>query len=541
MAIKTPRAVLPVLLLATLAITQITSVLDETATWDEPAHLTAGYSYWQTGHFDMSPEHPALAKLLCALPLYLFLKPTLDTSSEFWQKGGDQVPIANMFLYRNRVSPDTLLFSARLVTIGLTILFACYVAWWVRRRVGYEAALIALTFFAFDPNIIAHGRYVTTDLAAAGFIFTTVTLWIEYLIEPRWQWLMLAGVSLGLAAASKHSALYLGPVLLIVYWFRRRRPLEFLVCALTLAALAVSVIAVVYWPEVRNSSALGPLGPRLTKEGFTGTALAILDERLHVKAYNYLIGLDRLSEHNQAGHPNYLLGAISDKGRWSYFPIVFIVKTPSAMLLALPLVAWLAFRSSYRFVLAALLFPLGVYFAMAMRTNINLGVRHLLPVYPLLSAAVAIVISEASGRFRFIQWLVPALFAVESLCAYPYYLPFFNILSGGANNGARYLLDSNLDWGQDFKRLGRYLNQHGNPTVCLSAFANVDFEHYGVHARSLPEHANAENTDCVTVVSATPLFGQYVGTERFRWLRARKPEAIIGHSLYVYDLRKNRT
>ena len=111
--------------------------------------------------------------------------------------------------------------------------------------------------------------------------------------------------------------------------------------------------------------------------------------------------------------------------------------------------------------------------------------------------------------------------------------------SGGPDAGPRYLLDSNLDWGQDYKKLGRYLTQQGISHIRLGFFANVDFPHYGIHPDSIPDGANADNLDCVLAISATPLFGQYVGPERFAWLRARKPMAIVGHSIYVYDLRKS--
>jgi hypothetical protein len=208
-----------VLLLAmVMAAAQITSALGETATWDEPVHLAAGYSYLTTGSFEMSLEHPPLARMLLALPAYLVQRPANGIPSD-WDRRQLELT-ANLFLYRNSVAPESLLMAARSVNIVLTAAFAVYLAWWTRRRFGSGAALFATGLFAFDPNITAHGRYVTTDLAAAFLIFAATTLWVEYLLERRWRWLLLTGVALGAACSTKYSTLYLGPLLLTLFWLQ---------------------------------------------------------------------------------------------------------------------------------------------------------------------------------------------------------------------------------------------------------------------------------------------------------------------------------
>ncbi len=533
MSVPPSKAGLKWLLIAILAALQINTIRNETATWDEPVHLAAGYSYWITGQYQLNPEHPAFVKLLCALPLYWFYHPKLDVTT---LSGQDAVLAGNLFVYRNTVPPDTLLLAGRLMNICLTLLFAIYFSWWAERRFGMDVALFALALFAFDPNIIAHGRYITTDLAAAFFIFTTCTLWLEYLSQPKWSWLLLTGISLGLAFSSKYSTLYLAPVLAVMVLCQRRRLAGGLIAV---AVLSIAVLAIVYWPEVRHSKDLGPLAPALTRKGATGPFLSFLADRLHMPSYRYLVGLDRLSEHNEAGHPSYLLGELSDHGWWYYFPVAFAVKTPAAILVAAVLTMCLIWRSPQRALLAALIFPAAVYFGLSMRSHINIGIRHLLPVYAFLYIAMACVLLQPR-RLRLAVLAVPLLVSIESLGVYPDYLAFFNVFAGGPNAGPKYLLDSNLDWGQDYKKLARYLKERALSQVCLGSFANVDFPYYGIHARNIPDGATAESLNCVAAVSATPLFGQYVGLKRFAWLRARQPLAIIGHSIYLYDLRRNR-
>ena len=527
-------------LMAVMGTTQVLTIRDETATWDEPQYLAAGYSYWATGRYEMNPEHPPLTKLLCSLPLYLLYDLRLDSHSPEWKRS-DFVMVGNLFLYRNTVSPDDLLFAGRLVTICMSVLFLAYAAWWTRRRLGAGVGLFTVALLAFDPNIIAHGRYATNDLAVALFIFTTCTLWIEYLVDSRWPWLLLTGLSLGLAFASKFSTLYLLPALAAmsaIWVWRCRAAIVRVAAALTVVVLlSISVITILYWPEVRRTADLPPLSTIITRAGATGPILSILADRLHLPGYTFLTGLDWQARHNAMGHPAYLLGQVSTQGWWYYFPVAFAVKTPAAVLAGLAVALLLLWRSNRKLLLTLVLLPAVSYFALTMLSHINLGIRSLLPVYPFLYVAMASLLLEPS-RFKLAAFTVVLFTALECAVVYPDYLAFFNVLAGGPDAGPKYLLDSNIDWGQDFKKLGRYLNRQGAPEICLGFFANVDFPHYGIRPRPIPENAAADSLDCVVAISATPLFGQYVGPERFAWLRARKPAKIIGHSIYVYDLRK---
>lgn len=544
-----PRRVetaLALALLVLLAAAQITSALGESATWDEPVHLAAGNSYLATGSFEMNPEHPPLAKILFALPGYLIWKP--EPVPEDWDRS-QAVLTANLFLYRNRVDPDRLLISARLVNIALTLLFAAYTAWWTRRRFGTVVSLFALALFALDPNLIAHGRYATTDLAAAFLIFTAATLWIEYLLTRHVRWLVLTGLSLGAACAAKFSGLYLAPLLLTLFWLRprpvRERAAEFLKCSVALPVLAGAVICLAYWPEMRHLRKLEDLAPRITRSGPAGTVLSFAADRLHSKAFTFLIGIDRLSEHEAAGHPGYLLGEIREAGWWYYFPVAFGVKTPLATLAGMFFAAVIAFRRraelrSNWLPVAVLALTAAVYFVISTQSRLQIGIRHLLPVYvPLFVLSAWAILATPRGRWVAAGLVV--LLGLESAAVYPNYLTFFNAAAGGPRSGPKYLLDSNLDWGQAVKQLGAYVKARNIPRVCLALFGNVDVVREGIHTAPLPGGSDPASIDCVAAVSATPLFGLYAGPGAYARFRALKPDAIIGNSIYVYDLRKGGT
>jgi dolichyl-phosphate-mannose--protein O-mannosyl transferase len=547
-------------LVVVMGAAMVTSALQETQTWDEGIHLSAGYSYLKTGDFRLNPEHPPLFKLLCALPL-LTLHPRLPSDARLF-KSSEEAVYGDQFLYQNTVSPETMLFCARLVSIALTLGFGLAVALWTRRKFGSAAAIGALVLFAFDPNLIAHGHYVTNDVMAAAAIFLATITWAHYLETTRWRDLLVASLVLGLALVSKFSTVFLLPLFAAMYWFRRwqvgRGRLSeehFAVTVVVAGLVSALVVGLVYGPATLHSFR-GPKLQEVVARGTTAGDFAYsVGKRLGLPAHPLLVGLYEFALHDESGHSAYLMGQWSDTGWWYYFPVVFAVKTPAAVLalLAIALALGLAalMRTKLRrwrlrevpFAWVIVLLPPVVYFALCMRSHVNIGVRHLLPIYPFLYIALAAALSR--GRWRARALLAGlALVAVESAAIYPHYLAFFNVFAGGPNNGPRYLVDSNLDWGQDLKNLKLYASAHGIKKLCICYFGRSSMSYYKFEYTDVPETrdvARRASMDCVAAVSATPLAGSYVGADAFRWLRERKPMAKIGYSIYLYDLRKSKS
>ncbi len=176
-----------------------------------------------------------------------------------------------------------------------------------------------------------------------------------------------------------------------------------------------------------------------------------------------------------------------------------------------------------------------------MVNRVNTGERHLLPIYPFVFVFVAAIITRVSWRGRIpVVAALTALLIVESVRIYPHYLAFFNFGVGGPTSGPRYLLDSNLDWGQDLLKLRNYWLMRGKPKLCLLYFGTALPEYYGLGGR-VPmtwEYAERESADCLAAVSATPLYDLYGKPGSMAWLRGRQPIAKIGYSIYIYDLFK---
>ncbi len=533
----------------------VSSALQETQTWDESYHMLAGYSYWKLGRLDINREHPPLGKYLNALPL-LLLAPDLPVNREAWKRG-DYVEADADFLYHNRVNADTMLFAARSVTMLLTLALGFSIAWWGRRRYGDAAALVALALFVFDPSILAHGRYVTTDTIAALFIFLGVVTWEKWLDSDRWRDLALAGIVFGLAIVSKFSTFILVPIYIALYAVRRRENREEFslarcvkACGFMLVLPAVVVI-VAYAPEAKlllpatramrqADPSIQTLRDTIDARSEYGELMRWVGGRLGLQAHSFLVGLGAVAAHNTVGHQSYLLGKVAEHGRWYYFPVLFAVKTPAATLVGALIALVVAWRRP-RFELVV---PAGFYFAASMVSGLNIGLRHLLPIYPFLFLLIGATLAAWKSRIgRLTLWLLPAALAAESLAVYPHYLAFFNAPAGGPGAGPRYAVDSNIDWGQDIKKLKRWMDARSVPQVCLCYFGRANPDYYGVTNVEPPQANEGENwkyMDCYTAVSVTPLVGVYTPRERFEILRRMKPVAKIGYSIYVYDLRKKR-
>ena len=510
------------LFLATSGVLEVRSALGETQTWDEGIHISSGYAYLTFGDYSWNTEHPPLVKIMSALPLrFLGLE-----AHRFGPDGArkEQIRYGIDFLYKNRRHADTILIAARGATILLTLLFTAAFAWWMRRRFGVAAALLATVLCAFDPNLIAHGRYVTTDVPLTAFYFFSCVLWVEYLERGGARWLLLAAAAIAIAMVVKFSM-------------------------------------VVYWPETLRCwrTKAGLIEALTDRENFMGNLIFHLGHTLRLPAHAWLVGLNDVVGHNAGGHASYLLGVRSDKGWWYYFPVVFAVKSTVAALGATLLVfgagLWIAVRGMSRRLLecfrAIPLIALGLalppllYFASSMTSGINLGMRHILPVYPFLYAGTAAVLARMEGRriAHYAMLLLAAAQIVECARITPDYLAFFNTLAGGPGRGPEYLVDSNIDWGQDVKKLLHWLDAHGTRRARVFYFGNTPMDYYGLEAPGYPaplDQAGWDEIDDFCVANVTPLNGVYVPLDVLAPLRMREPVAKVGWSMYVYDLRKKK-
>jgi hypothetical protein len=559
-------------LYATLA---LTSLGRKSATFDECAHLPAAYTHLALGDYRLSPDHPPLVKHLAALPLLFRGVHLRADDSAFAQRR--QWEFGRRFLYRWN-DADTLFRWSRSAMVVLGAGLAAAVFLWTRRLFGARPAALALLLCVLNPEVLAHGQLVTTDLGAALFIFLAVAAFERVTERVTAGRLAAAGAALGAALATKFSALVLLPVLVVLgaVVALGRAPLRVEVAGLAprqvesrrgKAAAAAAILAlmavlatVVIWASYGFQARFtdDPVvdaafeWERLRPESAAVAEPVLLARRLSLLPDPYLFGFFRFFKHSES-RPEFLLGRRSEGGSWYYFPATFALKTPLALIALLALAV--ATRSRAPASARAECFvwlPVAVYLALTLTRGIHIGNRHLLPIYPFLFVAAgrAAAWAFAAGRsWRAAPGLAVAALVVWHLGAtlriHPHYLAYFNELAGGPARGYRLLADSNLDWGQDLKELGTYLSRNGITSCKLSYFGTADPEYHRIPCELLPGYMLPRPRSVVTdvrpgdllAISATNLQGLYLEPEAqplMALLREREPLGHVGYSILIY-------
>jgi len=568
---------LPVLLLSlALCIQVLASVCTTSPTFDEPYHIVRSYVYLKTGDSALVARggHPPLANMLSVIPLLLRSDIVLPAHQPGWPDAGsfkDLFRVADQFFWRLGNDAQSIIFWARLPVMLLSALLALLVFFWAKQLHGPLGGLLALLLFVFDPNILAHSSVVTTDLGATFFIFASIYCLWRFCQRPSRGRLILGGVLFGLAQATKFTALFLLPIffmLLLIWVFgttgallpfalagQSRLQRVYVVLALWFVIFVIGFVVLwgVYGFEAR------PLLPRedshpLLDRFIPGNnpivkrVVYALVENVPIPAHAYFSDLAWLRRYTRAGHPTFLMGRYAVTGWWFYFPIAFVIKTPIPLLILLLVAACLSLR--HREDLKReyfLLVPMVVFFLASMFSPIDIGYRNILPVLPLAFVYVSKVsaLFEAKAvRGRVAQWarlalgLLCAWYVISTVALSPHYLAYFNELVGGPGNGYKYLVDSNLDWGQDLKNLKKYMDRAGIPQIYLNYFGTADVAYYGIDFLPMPDRPPAPDAPpAYYAISATSLQGVYArGNASAHWLAQYEPVDRIGYSIFVYRL-----
>jgi hypothetical protein len=529
-----------------------TSVYQLSVTSDEADHLHAGYRYLQCRDFGWNPEQPPLAKMVAALPL-LAMNIQDPILSPCGMANGKMVDfqVGHDFLFAN---PESVLMAARMAASGLAILLLLTVWFFARRAFGVSTAVISGTLIAFEPNLLAHGSLVMTDVPAAlGFVLAVYALYV-YLSNPDRTRLVVLGLATGLALCLKHSTILLAVIvpslvvidaLLLDSTERMRTLLRNLAALVSVMVIALVVLWGVYgfrydsrpdqarpWTPARLESAHGAVATKVIP------AIA----RWRILPQAYLIGLQDVLVESDEGKRMFLVGRMYPTGRWFYFPVAATIKfTLPTLLLMLVSAFAVGFWKKRKREAAFLLVPAAILLASAMSYTINIGIRHVLPLLPFL------VIFAAAGTWSVARnrwWATLALLAlllfhaVSSLRAFPNYLSYSNELWGGPQNTYKYLSDSNADLGQALK-MARHYVAASRPTHCwLIQPYNETASDYGIPCDDIYSKIPPLHFDGTLIVSSILVDGVMSPF----WKRSAslfkdvQPKAKLGGSaLFVYD------
>jgi len=576
------------LLLIFMAVLAIGSITDDSLTMDELAHLPSGYSYLTQRDMRLNPEHPPLMKDLAGFPLLFIEGIKFPSEIKDWKEDvNGQWGFGNEFLFKTGNPADKMIFWGRIPMIALLILLGFYVFRWTRELFGNKAGLLSLFLYSFSPTLLAHGGLVTTDVAAAFGVVVATYYFVKFLKDSSKGNLIKAGVALGIAELLKFSLILLFPFfgLLVLVWAitKSLNFKEFLRIFFRYVGFYILIVIVsfaVIWAFYLYHTWNYPPEKQVADTGFilssfgSGTLVNLVvwmaDKPILKAIGHYFLGVFMILQRAAGGNTGFFLGEISAAGWKIYFPLVYAIKEPLAfhtlLIIALLYCAWLIKKPFWKepikrchywvkshFAEFTMLGFIALYWATSLSSNLNIGVRHLLPVFPftilLVSGITTIWLKSPFLKIKRALIIFLLLWQAYSVIAiYPHFLAYFNELIGRPERGYLYVTDSNLDWGQNLKRLKKWVDENKIDKIYVDYFGGADTEYY-LKEKYAPwwgtRNPEELSKGSYLAVSATllqggrgepvPGFNQPSGY--YHWLDNYTPVEVIGNSIFVYQIK----
>jgi len=542
------------------------SVRQESLTWDEGDHIFAGYMSLKHHDFGLNPEHPPLVKMVAAIPLQSMdlREPQLQKryfKTEAYLSGRDLI-FGNDF--------NSIIFRARAFASIFALMTALLAFLTAREMFGTGAGFITLLLLVFEPNFLAHGGLVTTDTGAACCLLASIYAFYRYVKAPSWGRAALLGVAAGIFFITKHSAVLLPPMLIllaITELLRRRHAGEEsrIRQALRLArvfVLAGLIAAAIIWAAYGFRYSARPAGMQINPplastlgnlSPIEGRAITLM-ARWKLLPESWIYGLaDVRSVANV--WPTYIFGKVYAHGMWFYFPLAFVIKATLATLIFVPLIVYAIASGRLRGwrEILFLSIPPALYFGVSMTSKLNIGIRHMLLVFIFLLVLAGGAAWSLINHDRRWTWPIAILLLfhiVSSLRAFPTsYMAYANELWGGPSNIHKYLTDSTTDWGQQLKAVKRYVDERGIQQ-CWFAYTvapAIPFQAYGIPCKTLPTMDTmwfGLKLDTPPVIQG-PVFISHLSLTFYESgsgllnpygeFMKMKPTQVIEHGVFVYD------
>ena len=542
MKLTTPQRLVAVALLGIFFAQTVTAIPQLSLTADEPVYMGAGYAFLQSKDLRLatSAQHPPFMQELVALPL--FLQPGPELKSLAGWDTAEMVRYAPAFVAWYGDALDAATFVARMPVVWVAILWAAFLFRWAADWFGPWGGIVALTLFVFDPNILAHATLATNDVGFASFSFITLFFTMRLVRRPSRRYLVLAGLTMGVSLSTKSSGFFTPLVVATLLPLRAliardrddnrgrtRRLIDALLQLSLILCLGLFVLWATYGFEFRS----------------------IADGRLPVPMATHWQVWREMQRHLDTGHTAYLMGQIRKTGWLAYYPLTFALKTPplTLALLAIGLIGAIAGGPRRWLAELPLWIYLGGYVSATLLSSVTTGYRFLLPVLPFGFILIAGLFCRGMSwvrlpAFRWGSWALITLTGVTTAVRlHPDYLTYFNFLTGGPTRGHRYLVDSNLDWGQSFKSLATYLDKQGITGVWLSYYTYADPSLYAVPYQPIAPSPGAppvlpsrfNPAPGIYAIGATTLQGVMVADpDIYDWFRHQEPVSRPGTALFVY-------
>lgn len=560
------------------------SAWNDSATMDELAHIPSGYSYLAKQDYRLNPEHPPLIKDLFAFPL-LFLNLNFPVDVPAWTEYvNGQWDMGRIFIYESGNDADKIIHFSRFPIMLLAIFFGWLLFKWTKNLYGNKVGLLTLFFYTMSPTFLAHSRYVTTDLGAAFGFFIGLATFINFLNNQTRKNLIIAGIAFGIAQLLKFSLVILTPIyfILAVFWIileyygnlkKLFKPLAILIGKLILiGAIGIIVIWPVYQFHTLNYP---PERQRADTEfvlnsfGFRPAVDLVVwfsDKPVFRSIGHYMLGVLMVTQRASGGNTAYFLGNVSSVGSSLYFPLLYLLKEYLAFHILTLIAVIFAIRNIIKsksknllaavewmkdnFALTASMIFIAIYLLQSVTSNLNIGVRHILPIFPFIYFLTARQIirwikTRALEKYLLLIALLLWIF-LSTIITFPHYLSYFNELGGGTKNGYQIAADSNYDWGQDLKRLKNYVDKNNIDKIGIDYFGGGNIPYYfgdkgegWWSARGPVENSGihwlAISINSLMSAQAKPAPGfERKFEDSYWWLKGKEPYARVGTSIFIY-------
>ena len=557
-------------LLLVIVLQLVLMARDNSATFDEPFHIYAGYLQWKHGYVLLNPP---LITSFFTLPLLGMNLPEPPLTSDL--PGGERTydnlefQGGKALVFQN--DTNAILFRTRMTAMVFTVVLALLVFAAARDMFGVGAGLIALGLMAFDPTLMGHSALATLDAGNACLMFWAIYAFYRYVKSPTAWRLIATGVIVGLALAAKHSAILLFPTMgvlaIIEVVWRGKLELELAAPpvragrhALRLALALTVILAIsmtILWGSYGFRYAPGdavPFNPPMKTQldrvpsALEGRLLGEIDG-LHLLPAPYTYAFANILRQAKS-YTSYLMGVAYPHAVWFYFPITLLIKSSLTFLILLVISAGAVAIGAVRLSRGILYMGISalVFMAFAVTGGMNIGVRHILPVYVFLSVPIAGASWSLMQRNRSWIYAVVALLVFQAgsvLHAYPAYISYTNEVFGGPANSYKYVSDSSSEWGQQLNAVRRYVDARGIKNCWFAYFnqAMMDFRSFGIPCTPLltAEYQTPDTPpaiDGTVLISAAVLSGFETGTgplNPYGQFQKLKPAAVIDYGVFVYD------
>ena len=560
---------LVVALIVLLAAQCMVTARRDSVNWDESQHLYSGWLSWKQADFGFNPEVPPLIKMWSAVPLlHRQIRQPAYLGTPFKQEG---FALGQRFMAINGI--ERTLMPARFMATLLTVMLAILLFVAAREMFGAASAVFALALFTFDPNFLAHGSYVTTDIGAALTTLMSVYAFYRFTKRPSILRMLLVGVAVGLAMTAKFTGVLIVPILALIaaaeLWrsptgnapsTARASIRQMLVTLCVASAFGFVSIWAIYGFRYQARPAGLELNPATAaylqelSSPVTRSAMTFAAQH-HLLPEAYLYGLAD-TKISASEDPCYFFGRMYLHAPRLYFPAALLIKsTVPFLVLLLMTVALIGMnRLPARREILFLAIPSAVLFAVATFSDIGIGFRHLFPIFPLLYilvAGAAFSYIHRDRRWRFALAILLVWQIATALVSTPGGLAYANEAWGGSSRTHLYLSDSNTDWGQQLKMVKAYLDKQPGKPCYFAYFAQgpVDFTDYDIHCQQLPTSSGSwlglapMRFGSEPTISGTVLIsdGNLAGVDRegklnpYDQFRMLQPTATIDHGVYVYE------